>query len=688
MIFSYKKNNQAIKQLITYKPLLLLGLSLFLSITAFAQKNTVHLGELYYYYQINSILAHHVDSSNELTIKEIPDQPFITERLSGKASVTNTYWFRFKIKDTLDFEVDYEISLNEIDYISLYQPIKNGGFKTTKFGLLEPAVPDGKYYDSRRAIINSIDLDTSRYCYIKIKNFSRKGNLATKYWIGLRPVMLYHDKSIGYKKRDAKEFRYVIFLGLLLGLFLYFFVTYFFNKSTSFLLYSLYLLSLFIYFFSRLHIVGHFWRETYPIMIIICNDISMILSSTLYTAFVSSYLDFRNNYSTLYPWIKGYLYCMYSVAIIYTYFLVFDRFNPIHVNIIDYEFIIMTLAGIIVLVYVIVKGLKGAAAWIVVIGSLLLIAGNASSMLGGNFMNIVPFITVEVLLFAVGLGYQIRLNDLERLKTKSALIKQLQLNDKLQKNMQSKLEEEVKKQTETAIEMAKAAEMAKAEKRHTELLSELEQAKMKALQAQMNPHFIFNCLNSIRLYYMSEDLEKADDYITKFSRLIRSILNYSRMKNISLKEELGTLQLYMEFEQMRYKGKFDFIIDVDENINLANIRIQSMLLQPFVENAIWHGLMMSEHQGLVKIQIKPYDTSSSREKLIIIIEDNGIGRKKSKQFKKDNVSKRKSHGLQITKERLDLLKRTENKEAMFEIIDLYNDQNQAIGTKVHIIYDL
>jgi sensor histidine kinase YesM len=418
-------------------------------------------------------------------------------------------------------------------------------------------------------------------------------------------------------------------------------------------------------------------------MQMIVNDCSMILSSVLYTTFVAAYLDIRKHYPKLFPFIVFYITVLTLGMFWYGGVLLMDRFNPIHIGFINYEFLFVTIFSIGMLIYIVAKGVKGTG-WVVIIGSIILILGNAVAMLGGNFIYITPFVTIEVILFALGLGYQIRLNDRERLKTREELIEQMQITEKLQLNFQSRLEKEVELQTKKADAMSRAAAIAREEQIHTELLNELEQAKMKALQTQMNPHFIFNCINSIRLFYMKNDLEKADSYITKFSKLIRSILNYSRQENISLKEELKTLALYMDFEQMRFDSKFDYVIQVANELTPAKIRIPSLLLQPFVENAIWHGLMQSDKHGIVRIDVQPLQSKS----ILITIEDNGIGRTKAKEYSQQNLSKHKSFGLRITKERLDLLKRSQNKTATFEVIDLYDDKKQPRGTKVQIIYDL
>jgi signal transduction histidine kinase len=420
-----------------------------------------------------------------------------------------------------------------------------------------------------------------------------------------------------------------------------------------------------------------------PMLKMIVNDGFMILSSVFYTAFVASYLNVKETYPRLYPFMVTYIYVLLFAGTGYIIFLIIDPYHSFILQFFTYELLFVTVFSVGMLIYLIWKGVNGAG-WAVIIGSLLLLVGNLTSMLGGFYGYLTPFVMVEVMIFALGLGYQIRLNDLERLKTKEELIEQLQLNEKLQKEMQSKLEIEVKIQTEKAIEMTQTAEIAKAERQKTELLNELEKVKVKALQSQMNPHFIFNCLNSIRLFYLNNDLEKGDDYITKFSRLIRSILNFSRMDDISLKEELDTLSLYMEFERMRFQNKFDFDIKVNSQLDLSSVRVQSLLLQPFVENAIWHGLMPLKSSGKVMITVESHKENS----IVINIEDNGIGREKAKEFSKSSTQKHKSFGLQITKERLELLKHSNNKSASFVIIDLYDKAGEPKGTKVQIIYDL
>ncbi|MBL0145867.1 MAG: histidine kinase [Chitinophagaceae bacterium] len=168
--------------------------------------------------------------------------------------------------------------------------------------------------------------------------------------------------------------------------------------------------------------------------------------------------------------------------------------------------------------------------------------------------------------------------------------------------------------------------------------------EMKALRAQMNPHFIFNSLNSIQKYILQNDHFAASQYLTKFSRLIRLILDHSNQNTILLSGELDLLRLYIEMESLRFDNSFTYTIHVEDNINTETVLIPSMLIQPYVENAIWHGLLHKEDKGHLVLHFSLSKSGS----LNVIIEDNGVGREKATQLKSKQVLKKKSYGMQIT----------------------------------------
>jgi len=208
-------------------------------------------------------------------------------------------------------------------------------------------------------------------------------------------------------------------------------------------------------------------------------------------------------------------------------------------------------------------------------------------------------------------------------------------------------------------------------------LSELE---MKALRAQINPHFLFNCMNSINKMILNGETENASQYLAKFSKLVRLILENAEGTTVSLENELALLESYIQLEELRFKGKIGYNISVDKSIEKDNTYLPSMVLQPFVENAIWHGLMHKENgqKGMINIDIK-----EEHDRLLCTIEDNGVGREKAQQLREKSVFKNKSMGMKITEERLRLLSR-EGLEQLIRITDLKDALNHALGTRVEI----
>lgn len=204
---------------------------------------------------------------------------------------------------------------------------------------------------------------------------------------------------------------------------------------------------------------------------------------------------------------------------------------------------------------------------------------------------------------------------------------------------------------------------------------------MSALRSQMNPHFIFNCLNSIKLYTTQNDTVAASEYLTKFSKLIRLVLENSRNERITLSSELAALELYIEMEAMRFKEKLSYSFVVEENVEMDYIEIPPLLLQPYVENAIWHGLMAKEDGGRIDIRVAMTQNGSL---LSINIKDNGIGRAAATALNNKIASKHRSYGMKATTERIALINQIYKTGASVLVQDLVNEQGLAAGTQVTI----
>lgn len=216
-------------------------------------------------------------------------------------------------------------------------------------------------------------------------------------------------------------------------------------------------------------------------------------------------------------------------------------------------------------------------------------------------------------------------------------------------------------------------------KLHSDYAIKLNELENSALRTQMSPHFIFNSLNTINSFINRNDPARANQYISKFSRLIRLILDHSREKKITLAEELEVLELYVQLERIRFDNKFSYHIDIDANIATDTTEIPPLIIQPFVENAILHGLLPLQQGGVLKIAVQ-----KNLSNVLCVIEDNGIGRRQARLNKPEHTRHRKSHGIDITLKRIELFNKEHGFDGSVRIIDLENTNGHAAGTRVEI----
>lgn len=208
---------------------------------------------------------------------------------------------------------------------------------------------------------------------------------------------------------------------------------------------------------------------------------------------------------------------------------------------------------------------------------------------------------------------------------------------------------------------------------------QLNELEVRALRSQMNPHFIFNSINSIQYYILNKNPKLAYSYLAKFSSLMRKILQNSRKNFVPLAEEIQSLELYLDLENIRMDNELDFKIEVDSQCDTFQIALPSMILQPFVENAILHGLLNKKGHKLLHIRIV-----KERSHLYCTIEDNGIGREKAEELNKTRTQKHASTAIKATQERLQILSSKESGDYYFVFEDLYNSHNEPSCTRVTI----
>ncbi|HRP56283.1 tetratricopeptide repeat protein [Agriterribacter sp.] len=214
----------------------------------------------------------------------------------------------------------------------------------------------------------------------------------------------------------------------------------------------------------------------------------------------------------------------------------------------------------------------------------------------------------------------------------------------------------------------------------SDLKRQMSELEMKALRAQINPHFLFNCMNSINRMILQGETQNASSYLTKFSKLVRLILENAESPTVSLENEMALLESYIQLEGLRFKGRINYNISIDESIEPESTYLPSMVLQPFVENAIWHGLMHKKESEKNNIFI---GVKENNDRLLCTIEDNGVGREKARQLSEKSVFRKKSMGMKITEARLRLLSR-ENIKQIIRVTDMKDTYNKATGTRIEI----
>ena len=218
-------------------------------------------------------------------------------------------------------------------------------------------------------------------------------------------------------------------------------------------------------------------------------------------------------------------------------------------------------------------------------------------------------------------------------------------------------------------------------KKHAFLQQKIVQTEMDALRAQMNPHFIFNSLNSIENFILKNEKRLASDYLNKFARLIRVILDSSRNELVPFQKDIEAINLYIDLERLRFNNRFDYISQIDPKLIDGNYFVPPLLIQPFVENAILHGIGNSDKKELFLIISATVEHSSIKYS----ITDNGIGREKAEEYKRQNRTHHKSVGAEISMERIKRHNEEKNSNDKIEIIDLYDENKRPSGTRVEVI---
>ena len=509
------------------------------------------------------------------------------------------------------------------------------------------------------------------------------------------------DNRIQVLKRDQATMAVLVFfsaaLGALLFISLFTLAQFLLNRDAPYGWYALYLLITAIWLWQSTHVwFGGALQPPDPTVLIaytLLLKYGMIVS---YIFFIGHLLEVPRQQPRLDRWTR-YFIRFFTLSVLVLLAELFIRPSPgmLYQRPTGFTYVsigidVLTYAGLLFLIIGMLRNRHPLMRY-VLIGFGLILSGAMSAtflkytglpatdqLFSMPMFYVTMTILLEILCFSLALGRRFQLNKEEKIQAQQQLIQQLEQNQQLQQTHTVELEYQLNKRTEEVQHQSRLLEAQHIRQLETEFEHKLADTEMTALRAQMNPHFIFNCLNSIKLYTLDNDADKASDYLTKFSRLIRLVLENSRSELVPLQNELEALQLYIELEAMRFKHKVQFCINVSPEIDQRYLRIPPLLLQPYVENAIWHGLMHKAGGGTVTVEV-----SQPEENLLHIeITDDGVGRERALALKSKSAGRHKSFGMQVTADRIRMINQLYNTHTQARIVDLVDSFGEACGTRV------
>lgn len=605
---------------------------------------------------------------------------------------TNSHdiWLKFELKNSSKDTV-FNYLYSEDHYQTIYLQ-NNSELKILKNGVYIPLNERSNKLESFFTKIEVPPLQSVEV-YIRLRIHSRSFPVSYPeiysekgYWNLSRQIRQAESKSIGF------IYFYIISLITLITFAVVFWIR---LRKKLYLYYLGYLFFQLIYGFLVLRNtvapIGNFFRYFPETAYNLFEPIQFIFIA-FYIFFILHLLKMEK-YDNLLAKVTFYLgvFCIIYAGL--RFLLSYFFYDPKLIGIIfsGIRLIILPL-NLILIIWIIYK-VKHPLLKYFIVGQSLFFAGSVlASYLGSTNTHLVPGhffnfkeapnvifqigLLAEVYCFSFALGQNIFLLQKDKNIANEALIEQLKKNRLLQEEMNRKLDSKVDEKTTELIELYTQLEQQKEKEIKADFTQKLKTMKMMALRSQMNPHFLFNSLNAIKHLMMTARNDDAIVYLDDFSTLLRSILQNSSRETITVEEELEILELYLSLEKNRIGESFDYSINVTSREALSQFNAPPLFLQPFAENAIWHGLYPSNKKEK-KLKIT-FDTSES---LKIIIEDNGVGRQASRMKEKLH----KSMGMKITKERLSLFNHLNNPTIHLVFTDLLEGET-SLGTRVTLTY--
>jgi hypothetical protein len=600
-------------------------LLLIISLKTFAQidvSNIQKLGEI----DIKAQTQLYIDSTAKKDLKIIKYEhfkPLNSYKLPSLAiqNYQNHYWLKFSLKNNSDDTLRLVFTAGYHFAQVLYDENKIIKTNMSMRRKERPVYFDDKYLPILLAP------NQAKTCYVELSNLIEKH-------FEIAPIILSEQYSEHKKLASFYKDSYPLAVNYALNSILFFMglfllLQFFFSRQRYFLYYSFYLFSMWffsIWGFSHSPFVSSLMNYFPFLKFIIRQNFYVLITQYFYYLFLTEFLEINKKYPKIDKFLRVFRRIIFYLILLELFLTLIYRRLDFEVYLTFASQVFLSIGGIIA--NILILQIKGKSTNFIKVGSLSLLTAAIfgfftiyykvfpeTTDIFPHYPNIYfnYFVLLEILCFSLGIGYKY----LESIQDKARLQR------------------------------------------------EVSQSELNVLRLQINPHFIFNSLNSIKSFILKERTHEASQYLTDFSQLFRAVLEQSREPIITLKEEVETLLLYIKLEQKRLQDKFEFIYKIDKSIDNEGIMVPSLLLQPYIENAIKHGLSPLKLGGVLKLEFTKED-----DFLICKVEDNGIGRRATLSQKKD--SQHHSMGMQIIDHRLQLFRDSYNWNINLEVIDKYN----------------
>ncbi len=586
----------------------------------FAQKNTNSIPFSVYLSEHDSISFQDV-----LQNKKLFKNP---KAFKKKTNPSQTFWIQLDFKNRahqLETDTIYNLKFREFEYATFFYQ-NNEKIDQRKIGRFDGIKNSELMIYSHGTYFNKHNLIDNRYLYLKVKRL-KSFETISKWKFNYDSQSDENAINKGLTWTNIKKFiPSFLFAGVCIIMCLLTFSFYVYFRQKEYLFYALYVFCFFLYLCgNNLKIYDLLFNKNLFHSFWFYHNLQMVIN-IWYLSFVSHYLKTATDYPKLHFAIKILVSILIILVVLDTTFIFLHLFTG-HVYIMSFNRLIMVLFGICGMIYLL-KNKKDKLALFIIIGSFCYLVGALAHIFYNQYYIMLSGVSLEFIIFAFGLTYK----------------------------MQQTQREKLQFQEDSYIN------------------------KTKALKAQINPHFIFNSLSSIQHLIATNNKESALNYLTKFSRLMRNIMENSIETTSLLTDEIKILKDYLELESLRFDNAFNYSIEIDEAIDVEAVEVPMLIIQPFVENAILHGLL-NKKVGAKTLRI----TFKKLENYVCCeIDDNGIGRNASANDVNRINKHKKSRGLEVTENRLQLLNDKNHQEKNIEIIDKYDEQGQSLGTKVII----